>query len=85
MKCETTNTVLTFVLGVFVAADVFLVVRTGFQTHELGLLTQNVNADQHYVLQIQSLYNDTLAYSQKNPSPDLTRILQTVQTKPATR
>jgi hypothetical protein len=84
MKCETTNTVLTFVLGVCVVAIVYLVVRTGFQTHELRSLTQRANADQHYMLLVQSLYNDALAYNKKNPSPDLTRILQTVQTKPAT-
>jgi hypothetical protein len=85
MKCETTDTILKFALAVLVILAVIFALQTIFRTRELRSLTQKVNADQHYVLQVQSLYNDALAYSQKNPSPDLTRILQTVQAKPATR
>ena len=36
-------------------------------------------------MRVQSLANDVQAYNQKNPNPDLTRILQSVQAKPATR
>jgi hypothetical protein len=85
MKCETTDTVLKFVLAVLVILAVFCALQTIFRTRELRSLTQQAIMAQNNLMRMQSLYNDALAYSQKNPSPDLTRILQAVQAKPVTR
>jgi|HubBroStandDraft_2_1064218.scaffolds.fasta_scaffold63278_3 hypothetical protein len=85
MKCETTNTVLKFALAALVTLAVVFALQTIFRTRELRSLIQQENMDKNNVMLMQSVYNDTLAYTQKNPSPDLTHILQAVQAKPATR
>lgn len=84
MKCETTDCILKFVLAALVILAVIFALQTIFRTRELRSLTQQAGMDKNNLLLMQSVYNDALAYSQKNPSPDLTRILQTVQAKPAT-
>ena len=85
MKCDTTNAVLTFVLGVLAVAGVVLVVRTVMQTRELRRVTPAVTAQNAYLAQAQLLFNDVAAYNQnqKPPSPELTKWLQTLQVKPA--
>jgi hypothetical protein len=85
MKCETTDAILKFVLGVLVILAVVFALQTIFRTRELRSLNLQATMANNNLLRVQSLYNDTLAYSQKYPSPDLTRILQAVQAKPATR
>jgi hypothetical protein len=85
MKCETTDTVLKFVLAALVILAVIFALQTIFRTRELRSLTQQATMANNSMLQVRSLYNDSLIYSQKNPSLELTRILQTVQAKPATR
>jgi hypothetical protein len=86
MKSGTTDTVLKFVLAALVILAVIFALQTIFRMHDFRSLNAQANYAQNSLQMVQSLYNDTLVYSQKNPSPDLTRILQTVQaTKPATR
>ena len=85
MKCETTDAILKFVLTALVILAVMFALQTIFRTRELRTLTLQATMDNNNMLRIQSLYNDSLAYNQKNPSPDLIRILQTVQVKAATR
>ena len=76
MKCETMNSVLTFVLGAFVVLGVWFAVRTINQTRELrSLQIQAANINANY-MRLQALASDVNAYNQKNPSADLTRILQ---------
>ena len=84
MKCETTDTVLKFALVALVVLAVIFALQTIFRTRELRSLTQQAGMDKNNLQLMQSVYNDTLAYTQKNPSPELTRILQAVQAKPAT-
>jgi len=84
MKCETTDTILKFVLAALVILAVMFALQAIVHMHEARLLSARATAANNYLLRVQSLYNDTLAYSQKNPSPDLTRILQAVQAKSAT-
>lgn len=85
MKFETINGILTFVLGMLVVLAVFFAIRMILLTHELRTLQKEASHDQAVIVQTEQLYNDALAYSQKNQSPDLTRILQiVVQNKPAT-
>jgi len=86
MKCETTNSILTFVLGVVILLNVLFALRTINYTREFRSLQIQAAQDQAVLMQIQqiqSIGNDAMAYNQKNPNPELTRILQAAQTKPA--
>ena len=88
MKCETTNTVLIFVLGVFAALDVLFAVRTVAGQRELRSLQIQANQSQAGLIQLQelqSLVKDTKDYASSKPSPELKNILDGIQVKPATR
>jgi len=75
MKCETMNSVLTFVLGAFVVLGVIFALQTIFRTRELrSLQIQAANINANY-LRLQALANDVTVYYQKTPSPELKRIL----------
>jgi len=82
MKCETTNAVLTFVLGVLAVAGVILALRTSIQTHELRIMNNQDAVERVYLMQAQALVNDVITYNQKNPSPELAKLLQSIQAKP---
>jgi hypothetical protein len=84
MKCETTNSVLTFILGVLVLLSVVFALRTVDHMHELRALQMAV-PENSYMVTVQRIYEEASAYNKKNPSPELTRILQSVETKPAAR
>ena len=80
MKCETTNTVLTFILGALVLLGVIFALKTINQTRELrSLASQAVNANRGLNSQ-QPFFNDCLEYSRTHP--DINRIFQPA-TKPA--
>ena len=85
MKTELTSLFLTFVLGVFAVAGAILVVRTVMQTRELRTISIEAVGQNGFIAQSQTLLNDVAAYNQKNPSLELTKLLQSVQAKPATR
>ena len=76
MKCETMNSVLTFVLGAFVVLGVILALQTINRTREIRTLqvkAANINAN---YMRLQALASDVNAYNQKNQSAELTHILQ---------
>ena len=76
MKCETMNSVLTFVLGAFVVLGVFFAFRTIVRTREIrSLQIQAANINANY-MRLQALVGDVNAYNQKTPSAELTHILQ---------
>jgi hypothetical protein len=90
MKCETTNTVLTFVLGVLALLGVIFALQTIFRTREYRSLTMQAAVANNTFMRVQALANDAQAYNQKSPNPELTRIIQSVlakqpATQPATR
>ena len=88
MKCETTNSILTFLLGVFVMLDVLFAVRAIIGSRELRTMQVQINQTQVALMQIQQLKPlllDTIAYNQKNPHAELTRMLADIQPKPAAR
>ncbi|HEY4953008.1 MAG TPA: hypothetical protein VII71_06445 [Verrucomicrobiae bacterium] len=82
MKCDTTNTILTFVLGILAVAGVIFALQTIFLTRELRTLTVQATIANTSLLQAQALANDAVAYNQRNPNPELTKLLQAAQTKP---
>jgi hypothetical protein len=83
MKCETTNTVLTFVLGMLAIAGVIFALQTIFLTREFRSLTVQATVANNSLMQVQALANDVAAYNQKSPSPELTKLLNAAQTPPA--
>ena len=85
MKCETTNAVLTFALGVLAVAGVIFALQTIFLTREFRSMTVQATLANSSLLQVQALANDVAAYNQKNPSAEITKLLQSIQTKPAAR
>ena len=88
MKSETTNTILIFVLGVFVALDVLFAVRTVTGQRELRSLNIGATQAQNSLIQLQqlsALVGETRDYASKHPSPELNNILNLLQPKPVTR
>ena len=76
MKCETMNSVLTFVLGAFVVLGVIFALQTIFRTREIrSLQIQAANINANY-MRLQALASDVSAYNQKAPTAELTHILQ---------
>lgn len=85
MKNDNITTALNLVLAVLVILGVIFALRTIFLTRELRSLQIQATQANAYRMAVESLANDALAYSQKNPNSDLLRILQPAQAKPATR
>lgn len=86
MKSDSTNTILIFLLGVFAVLDVLFAVRTVVGERDLRGLQSQAQQAQMGLMQIQQLkpvLNDTIAFNQKYPSAELTKVLSQVQ-KPAT-
>jgi hypothetical protein len=83
MKCETTNAILTFTLGVLAVAGVIFALQTIFLTREFRTLTIQATMANSSLVQAQTLANEVAAYNQKTPNPELTKILQAVQVKTA--
>jgi hypothetical protein len=85
MKCDTTNAILTFVLGVLAVAGVIFALQTIFLTRDFRQLSVQATVANNNILQAQALAADVAAFNQKNPSPELTKLLQAIQAKPAAR
>ena len=85
MKCETTNTVLTFVLGALALLGVIFALQTIFRTRELHTLTVRAAMANNNLMKVQALGSEAYAYNQKHPDPELTKLLQSMQAKPAAR
>ena len=81
MKCETTNTVLTFILGVLVFLGVIFALKTINHTRELRSLTSQAMTVNTGLMREQAFFNDCLEYSKAHP--DINRILQPLETKSA--
>jgi hypothetical protein len=87
MKCETMNSVLTFVLGAFVVLGVIFAVRAVSGQREFRQLQFQASQSQAGLVQLQqlqALVNDAREYNKLHPSPELTRLFDGIQPKPAT-
>ncbi|HEX5398197.1 MAG TPA: hypothetical protein VFY06_04040 [Verrucomicrobiae bacterium] len=76
MKRDTTNSVLTFVLGLFVVLGVIFALQTIFRTRQIRQLQMQVNSINTTYMRLQALAGDVNAYNQKVQSPELKSILQ---------
>lgn len=83
MKNDTITAVLNCVLGLLALAGVLFALMTMMRMREFRALQFQATQANNSILQIQAVANDAAAYNQKNPNPDLTRILQGLQGKPA--
>jgi hypothetical protein len=84
MKSDTTTTVLNFVLAVLVILGVVFALLGMTRQRELRALTTNATTANAMLMRAQGLANDAAAYNISAKSPELTRILQAVQTKTPT-
>ena len=79
MKSDMTNSILTFILGVLAVLGVIFALRTMFLTRDFRTMQQQAVQCQTILMRVQALANETAAYNQKTPSPELLRILQSAQ------
>jgi hypothetical protein len=83
MKNDATTTILNFVLATMVIICVvfgWLASKRAAEVHALQI-AQNQNSLQE--VKVQSLVNDVITFNQQYKSPELTRMLQILLTKPA--
>ena len=86
MKNDNVTTALNLVLSVLAILGVIFALQTIFRTRTLRSLQIQATQANAYRMAVESLAQDTAAYGQKNPNPDIQRILQQIQPKqPATR
>ena len=83
MKNDTTTTVLNFVLAALVMLGVVFALLAMNRTRELRQLSLNATAANSALMRAQALANDAAAFNATAKNPELTRILQSIQTKPA--
>ncbi len=81
MKCETMNSILTFVLGVLLVLGVVFALKTINHTREVRLLQSQVVNAQRGVNILNMLLNDAAQYGKTHP--DINPIIQPFETKPA--
>jgi hypothetical protein len=85
MKNDNITTALNLVLAVLAILGVVFALQTIFRTREMRTLQIQATQANAYRMAVESLANDALAYSQKNPNADILRIVQPTQAKPANR
>jgi len=85
MKSDTTTTVLNFMLAVLVILGVVFALLTITRTREFRMLSTNATLANSALLRAQGLANDTAAFNAAAKSPELTRILQSVQPQTAAK
>jgi len=83
MNCKTTTAILTFVLGAFVLLDIIFAWRAINRSREFRTLQVQAFQNNAYRMQVESLANDVAVFNQKNPNPDLTKLLQAISKPPA--
>jgi hypothetical protein len=83
MKCEIFNTILTFLLGVSVLLGVLFALRTVSHTRELRAFQAQMLSCQVNVNRLNLTLNAAAQYGKTHP--DIDRILQPFEPKPAAR
>jgi hypothetical protein len=83
MKNDSLTTFLNFALAVLVLASVGFALFAILREPKVPTWTAAAMQDKNTELRLEAVLNDTLAYNANVHSPELTRILQSVQTKPA--
>ena len=85
MKSDTTTTALNFILAALVILGVVFALLSIMRTREFRKLTASATFASTAMMRAQGLANDAAAYNVSAKSPELTRILQSVQPKTAAK
>jgi len=85
MKSDTTTTVLNFILAVLVILGVVFALLSMTRAREFKILSTNATLANSALMRAQGLANDTAAYNATAKSPELARLLQSIQPKPAAK
>jgi hypothetical protein len=85
MRNDTLNGILTFVLGVLVVLGVIFALRVVNIMHETRVLGSAAVQANGNMARAQGLLNEAVAYNKKYPNPQLTSILESLQTRPVNR
>ncbi len=83
MKSDTTTTVLNFILAMLVILGVVFAMLSIIRTRESRAITPLVMQANSRAMMFQSFITDVNTYNQQAKSPDITRILQSLNAKPA--
>jgi len=83
MKSDTTTTVLNFILAALAIFGVIFALLSINRTREFRQLTNNAALANNALMRAQGLANDTAAFNVTAKSPELARILQSIQPKNA--
>lgn len=84
MKSDTTNIVLNFILAALVILGVVFALMTITRQRELRQISTNATLANAALVRAQGLANDAAAYNISAKSPELARILDSIQAKPVT-
>ena len=84
MKSDTTTTVLNFVLAMLVILGVVFAVLAMRRTGQLRAITPVTMQVNSKMMMVQSLVADVNNYNQQAKSPDITRMLQGLQSQLST-
>lgn len=85
MKNDSTTTFLNFVLAALVILGVLFAILSMMRTREYRAVTPVAMQANAKAMMVQSLVNDVSAYNAQAKSPEITRILQSLQPKPAAK
>ena len=83
MKNDTTTIFLNFALAALLLLSLTFAIMANYQTNKLTLLNAQAQQAGVVLARLQSLANDAAVYNLTAKSPELTRILQSAQAKPA--
>lgn len=84
MKSDTTTTALNFILAALVILGVVFALLSIMRTRELRRVTPMAMQANSKILMIQSLIGDVNNYNQQAKSPEVARLLQTLQNQLST-
>jgi len=79
MKSDSTTTVLNFILAMLVLLGVVFALLSMKRTRDFRILSANATLANSALMRAQGLANDTAAFNAAAKSPELTRILQSIQ------
>ena len=85
MKSDSTTTVLNFILAMLVLLGVVFALLSMKRTRDFRILSANATLANSALMRAQGLANDTAAFNAAAKSPELTRILQSIQTSTAAK
>ncbi|MGB8167534.1 MAG: hypothetical protein WCF18_08580 [Chthoniobacteraceae bacterium] len=85
MKSDTTTTALNIILAVLVLLGVIFALFSINRTRELKRLNITATFDNTQLMRAANLANDTATYNVTAKSPELARLLQSIQPKPAAK